>query len=239
MYLFVSRFIIRYVGTLCICVAAARTTKALRKHFLQKLPGLEITDFDVKGGGAVAGQVTTNGNRIPIGIAENFYTCVAGISMFFCVFVVALAVRWKLALITMSNVPGMILFYGACAGAIIPIENDLERLYSQAGTIAQYALGSIGTILAFGAQGKVLGMYDGYLQSAYKIGQMKAVISGVMFSIQTFFTLAANYFAFWQGSRLYQSGEIADVGEFISHFQCHSRRHSIGLLPSPAESHHQ
>ena len=59
-YLFVARFLLGYVGTLCICIAAARTTKSLRKHFLEKLLRQEITYFDVKGGGSVAGQVTTS-----------------------------------------------------------------------------------------------------------------------------------------------------------------------------------
>jgi ATP-binding cassette, subfamily B (MDR/TAP), member 1 len=59
-YLFVARFVLGYVGTLCVCIGAARTTKALRKHFLEKLLRQEIAHFDIKGGGAVAGQVTTS-----------------------------------------------------------------------------------------------------------------------------------------------------------------------------------
>jgi ATP-binding cassette, subfamily B (MDR/TAP), member 1 len=59
-YLFVARFVLGYIGTLCVCIAAARTTKALRKHFLEKLLRQEIAHFDIKGGGAVAGQVTTS-----------------------------------------------------------------------------------------------------------------------------------------------------------------------------------
>jgi ATP-binding cassette subfamily B (MDR/TAP) protein 1 len=59
-YLFVARFVLGYVGTLCICIAAARTTKSLRKNFLEKLLRQEITHFDVIGGGSVAGQVTTS-----------------------------------------------------------------------------------------------------------------------------------------------------------------------------------
>ena len=124
-YLVVARFVLGCVGMLCICVAAAGTSKALRKRFLQRLLRLGIAHFDVYGGGAVAGQVTTNGNGIHPGIAEKLYPYVVGISMFFTAFVVALAVQWKLALITMSIASGMILSCGACVGAIIPIENEL------------------------------------------------------------------------------------------------------------------
>ncbi|KAI7325846.1 putative ABC transporter [Hortaea werneckii] len=215
-YLFVARFVCGYVGTLCICTAAVRTTKALRKRFLERLLRQEITHFDVEGGGSVASQVTTNGNRIHLGISEKLYTCAIGISMFFSAFVVALVVQWKLALITMSIVPGIILACGACVGAIIPIEAKLGQLYSQAGIIAQDALGSMKTILAFGAQGKIVSMYDEYLRAAHRVGKKKAIIFGVLFASQTFFTLAGTALAFWEGARLYQSGEIADVGKVIT-----------------------
>lgn len=58
-------------------------------------------------------------------MTEKLYTAVVGISMFFAAFVVALAVQWKLALITMSIVPGMLLSLGACMGVIVPIETKL------------------------------------------------------------------------------------------------------------------
>jgi ATP-binding cassette, subfamily B (MDR/TAP), member 1 len=64
------------------------------------------------------------------------------------------------------------------------------------------ALGSIRTILAFGAQGKIVKMYDDYLQAAFQAGKKKSLVFGVLFSSQTFFTLAGNALAFWEGSRL-------------------------------------
>lgn len=45
-----------------------------------------------------------------------------GISLFFSAYIVALAVHWKLALITMSIVPAMVLLVGGCVGLDAPIE---------------------------------------------------------------------------------------------------------------------
>lgn len=64
------------------------------------------------------------------------------------------------------------------------------------------ALGSIRTILAFGAQGKIVKMNDDHLQAAYKAGNNKALVFSVLFSSQPFSTLARNALAFWQGARL-------------------------------------
>jgi ATP-binding cassette subfamily B (MDR/TAP) protein 1 len=63
-YLFVARFVIGYLGTLCICIAAARTTCALRKDFLDKLLRQDVAHFDKEGSGSAATQVTTSKDSI-------------------------------------------------------------------------------------------------------------------------------------------------------------------------------
>ena len=90
------------------------------------------------------------------------------------------------------------------------------RVYSRAATIAQDALSSMKTILAFSAQEKIVTLYDEYLQTAYNKGKKKSILFGVLFSSQTFFTISGTALAFWEGSRLYQSGEIPDVGKVIT-----------------------
>jgi len=59
-YLFVARFVLGYFGTLCICIAAARTTCALREDFLDKLLRQDVAHFDKNGTGSAASQVTTS-----------------------------------------------------------------------------------------------------------------------------------------------------------------------------------
>ena len=59
-YLFIARFVIGYVATLCICVAATRTTRALRKAFLDSLLRQEVWYFDKEGNGSPSTQVTTS-----------------------------------------------------------------------------------------------------------------------------------------------------------------------------------
>jgi ATP-binding cassette subfamily B (MDR/TAP) protein 1 len=61
-YIFVARFVIGYLGTLCICIAAARTTCALREDFLDKLLRQDVAHFDKGGSGSAATQVTTSKN---------------------------------------------------------------------------------------------------------------------------------------------------------------------------------
>ncbi|KAL9110312.1 MAG: hypothetical protein Q9227_005043 [Pyrenula ochraceoflavens] len=211
-YLFVGRFVIGYVATLCICVAAARTTNSLRKAFLENLLRQEVSYFDKPDNGSPATQVTTNGYRVNQGIAEKLYTLVMGISLFFSSYIVALAVQWKLALIIMSIVPANILVIVVCIGIDAPIEARIVKLYSQAATVAQDALGSIKTIHAFGAQRKVVEHYNQDLQTAHQEGNKKTLIYGVMFSVGTFLVMSGTALAFWEGFRMFQGGEIKSIG---------------------------
>ncbi|KAI4731416.1 putative ABC transporter [Aureobasidium sp. EXF-10728] len=215
-YLFVGRFVIGYVATLCICIVAARTTNALRKAFLESLLRKGISHFDLQGNGSAATQVTTNGHRINQGVAEKLFSLVMGISLFFSSYIVALAVQWKLALITMSIVPAIVLITGGCIALDAPIEARITRIYSRAATLAQDALSSIKTIHAFGAQEKIVEWYDEYLQKAHNEGKKKSLLYGVLFSGQTFLVMSGTSLAFWQGFRMFRSGEIANVGTVLT-----------------------
>lgn len=73
-----------------------------------------------------------DGNRINQGIAEKLYTGVMGLSLFFSSFIVAIAVQWKLALITMTIVPAMVVIIGGCIAIDAPIEArvvSIERVW--------------------------------------------------------------------------------------------------------------
>lgn len=54
--------------------------------------------------------------------------------------------------------------------------------------------------------------YDEYLQIAHKEGNKKSLLFGILFSAQTFLVMSGTALAFWEGFRLFQSGEIANVG---------------------------
>ena len=68
------------------------------------------------------------------------------------------------------------------------------------------------TVHAFGAQEKLVNQYEQFLQAAHKEGNKKSILYGIMFSTQTFLVMCGTALAFWEGFRMFQSGEIANVG---------------------------
>ncbi|KAK3679818.1 hypothetical protein LTR78_000194 [Recurvomyces mirabilis] len=211
-YIFIAVFLVRYLGTLGVCIAAVRTTRSIRRAFVESTLRQEVSHFDKEGGGSAATQVTTNGNRINQGIAEKLFSLIQGIALFFSAYIVALSVQWKLALITMSIVPAIIAVLGTCMTIIIPIETRITKTYSRAAVLAQDAISSIKTIHAFGAQQKIVKKYDGFLEEAHKEGNKKSILFGIFFSTQTFLVMSGTALAFWEGLRMYRSGEIPNVG---------------------------
>ncbi|KAJ9615533.1 hypothetical protein H2200_001608 [Cladophialophora chaetospira] len=215
-YLFIGKLVTTYIATASVNIAATRTTRALRKAFLEKTLRQEIWHFDSQSNGATATQVTTNGNKIQTGIAEKLVFVIQGLAMFLSSFVVALSAQWKLGLIVMSVVPAIFVMTGGCIAIDATVEAKILPIYSRAAVLAEEAFSSIRTVHAFYAQKKLARRYDIFLQQAHKMGKKKSPIYGVLFSTQFFCVYSGTALAFWQGFRMYQSGEIDNVGKVFT-----------------------
>lgn len=215
-YLFIARFVVVYIANVTVTIAAIRTTRTIRRTFLEKTLRQEIWHFDKQSIGSISSQVTTNGNRINQGIAEKLAAVWQGTSLFFSAFIVALVVQWKLALIIMSIVPGIILVTSTCIAIDAVLEARITRFYSRASVLAQEAISSVKTVHAFWAHNKMVKGYDEYLGLAHKEGMKKCPLYGVLFSTEYFCVLCGTALAFWQGFRMYASGEIQSVGTVLN-----------------------
>lgn len=215
-YLFVAKFVLVYIYSLGASVAAIRTTKALRLDFLQSLLRQDITYFDSKEGGSPSVKVTTNGNSVNNGISDKLLLLIQSISTMISAFIIALAVNWKLALICVCILPTIIIVTGLSATIDIMQEGRITKIYSEAGLLAEEVFSSIATVHAFWLHPLMFKKYDALLAETERLGMKKSPNYGVMFS-SSFFCVYAGYgLAFWQGIRMYISGEIAQPGTIIT-----------------------
>lgn len=215
-YLFIGKFVLTYVATTTITISGIRTTRVLRQSFLEHLLRTEIWYFDAANISSPATQITTNVTRINQGISEKLALLIQGLAMFFSAFIVAIAVQWKLALITLSVVILFFIILGIGMSIDAPIEAKVQAAQSQASSFAQEVLASIRTVHAFWAQNRMITRYDGYLEQAHQQGKKKSIVYGIMSSATYFCVYAGNALAFWQGFRMYQSGEIDSVGDVFT-----------------------
>lgn len=215
-YLFVAKFLLVYIHTVCISMAAIRTTKALRVDFMTSLLRQEIAYFDSKDAGSPSVKVTSTANLINQGISEKLSLTIQGISTLITAFIVAFAVQWKLTLITIGIVPAIIVVTTVCMAIDSKTESKLLSIYSRAGLLAEEVFSSIATVHSFWLHPEMAKRYDILLADAEKEGMKKSPNMGILFCFEFFAVFAGLGLAFWRGVRMYADGEIAQSGKVVT-----------------------
>lgn len=162
-------------------------------------------------------QATTNGNNVNNGISEKLTLTIQGLSTFVAAFIVAFAVQWKLTLITISIVPTIIVVTGICVGIDTKNESKLLGIYSKAGSLAEEVFSTVRTVHAFWLNPLLSRKYDRFLDDAMTVGLKKSPNYAVLFSTEFFCVYSGYGLAFWQGIRMYWSGEIPQSGNVYVH----------------------
>ena len=213
-----------------ISTNAIRTTKNLRVAFVRQTLRQEIGFFDSPASGSVSGNVTTNSNLVSQGVSEKFGLAVQAVSTFFAAFAVAFAVQWKLTLITICIVPTIVIVTGVCAAIDTVQENRIMSIYSGAGQLAEEIFSSVRNAHAFWAYPKLSRKYESILDEAHAVAKKKSPNYSILFSIE-FFSIYCGYgLAFWQGIRLYHSGEVTQPGQIVTYLTPNS--HPSCYIPS-------
>jgi ATP-binding cassette subfamily B (MDR/TAP) protein 1 len=215
-YLFVAKFVLVYIYTTTISIAAIRTTRALRLDFLEHTLRQNIAYFDSADVGSVTTQATTNGNNVNNGISEKLALTLQGMSTFVTAFIVAFAVQWKLTLITISIVPIIIVVIAICVIFDTKTETAILSIYSKAGLLAEEVFSTIRTVHSFWLHPLLSRKYDSLLDDAMKVGLTKSPNHAVLFSTEFFCIYSGYGLAFWQGIRMYTSGEITQSGQVFT-----------------------
>ncbi|KAH6884073.1 P-loop containing nucleoside triphosphate hydrolase protein [Thelonectria olida] len=214
-YLFVAKFALTYLWTMLISITAIRTTKALRIDFVRQTLRQEVSFFDSPSS-SVSGQITTNGNLINHGISEKLGLIVTGLSTFFTAFIVAFAVQWKLTLIVICIVPVNIVVTIICVIFDTGYEFAMFDIYSRSGSLAEEAFATIRTAHAFWAFPKLSKRFSSILEDASKIGAKKSLIYAILFPTEFFCIFSGYGLAFWQGIKMYSTGEITQPGTVVT-----------------------
>ena len=119
-------------------------------------------------------------------------------------------------MIIIGIIPAILLAIGICIPLDAPIEARIGKIYSTAAVLAEEAFSSVRTVHAFWALDQITEKYEQFLQSAHVEGKKKSPIYAVLFSVQYFCIYAGIALAYWQGYRMYRSGEIPDVGKVFT-----------------------
>ncbi|OAQ98396.1 hypothetical protein LLEC1_04360 [Akanthomyces lecanii] len=214
-YLFIGKFVLTYIWTVAVSITSIRVVKKMRVDFVRQTLRQEIPFFDAPSS-SISSQITTNGNLITNGIAEKLGITIQAIATFVAAFVVAFAVQWKLTLIVISIVPVNIVVTVICIMFDMVYEYKMFDIYSKSGTIAEEAFATIRTAHAFWAFPKLSRRFTDILEEARQVGNKKSIIYAILFSFEFLCIFSGYGLAFWQGMRMYASGEITQPGTVVT-----------------------
>ena len=105
---------------------------------------------------------------------------------------------------------------GGIVGSDQKIEAKLLKRYEDCSAIAEDALGSIRTVVAFGAVNKFVKKYENILTQAEKDGKRRGPLVGLMFACQYFFMFIGWAIGFFLGAYLFKRGYISDPGRILA-----------------------
>lgn len=202
-----------------------RTVRALRIDCINRTLRQEVAFFDNGNTGAIAVRLSTNSSHIQQGMAEKLGLIVQATSALITAFVVALAVQWKLALITICIIPAIVITTGIGIAIDASQENRCMKLYGKAGSLATETFSSIRVVHAYWSQPRMIERHNQILDDAQKQGMRKSLNWGLLYANEFFFVFAGYGLAFWQGIHMYARGEIEAPGKIITYckllsFEC-------------------
>ncbi|KAG8630774.1 hypothetical protein KVT40_002393 [Elsinoe batatas] len=215
-YIFIARFVLTYIFISAFTISGIRISRTIRQAFLRATLRQEIAYFDSGEGGSVTMKVTTNGNQLQNGISDKVGSTVQAMAACIGAITIGLVIQWKLMLITLSIAPVMLIVIGVVVTFITKIESRQLKIFSAAGALAEDIVGSVRNVQAFWMRPRLVQRYDQYLEQAHAEGRKQSVPWGFLFSIEYFCIYAGFALAFWQGIRMFRSGEITNPGDIVA-----------------------
>ncbi|KAK0487110.1 ste6-like protein [Armillaria novae-zelandiae] len=207
-YIGIGMFACTYVYMMAWVYTAEAIAKRIREHYLEATLRQDIAYFDNVGAGEIATRIQTDTDLAQKGLGEKVPIAVSCVAAFICGFILAYARSWKLALAMTSIIPVIVV-----AGAAMNIRlsrniSKILRLIAEGGSVAEEVISSVRTVHAFGVQGTLAQVYNGYLLKSHVIGISTAMWIGVCIAIILFTVYAAYALAFYFGTTLIISGDL-------------------------------
>nr|QSQ85911.1 transporter [Preussia typharum] len=199
-YLFIGKFTLVYVWGLGFTYAANRTVQTLRLTVLSRVLHRSVSYHDARTPGSLSNTITSQCNSIQAALADRTGVIIQALSMLFSAFAVAFSQSWQLTLVMLGVVVVTMGLMGFIIGNDQKFEGSLLKLYEECSLVAEDALGSIKTVVAFGAVHKFLAKYENIVARAEKVGKKKGPFVGMMFAAQYFFMFIAWAIGFWFGA---------------------------------------
>jgi ATP-binding cassette subfamily B (MDR/TAP) protein 1 len=187
----------------------------LRLAYLTALFRQPISAIDLLPLGRPTDTITTSSNTVQIGISERLATLIQSLALLVGAYAIAFRYSWALTLVSSSAILFITIIYSVTVPIFLNRQRDIDLAHEKASSIASEALGTIRTIVACGAEGKLNARYAEWVNTAKKRGMKLAPLFGFQLA-PSFFAMYANFaLTFWFGAKQYAAGDVSDPGQIV------------------------
>ncbi|KAL2635589.1 hypothetical protein R1flu_007068 [Riccia fluitans] len=173
-------------------------------------------DKDENNSSQVAARLASDATLVRAALGDRMSVILQNAAMLGLAIILSLILQWKLALVILATLPGLIasaisenLFLKGFAG-------DVAKSYSRATQVAGEAVSNIRTVAAFNAEDKVKFLFDQELVGPGKQTFLKGQISGFGFGFSQLLMYGGYALGLWYSGKLVQDG--AAFGDVIKVF---------------------
>ncbi|KAF5272755.1 hypothetical protein FQA39_LY07782 [Lamprigera yunnana] len=191
-----------YVSTVLFNYSALSQTFRIRDIFLAKILDQDVSWYDVHQTGDFASRVADDLKKMEEGIGEKVAIVIYYETIFVTSILQGLILGWELALICMVSFPITTISMGFISWISTKLAKQEMEAYGEAGAIAEEALSSIRTVVAFGGQKKEEERYDKLLLFACKNNITRLFFNGITNGIMWLFAYGSYSLGFWYGVKL-------------------------------------
>jgi ATP-binding cassette, subfamily B (MDR/TAP), member 1 len=188
----VIAFIVSFFQVRMQMVVAQRASSRIRTLYFRSLMRQDFEWYDSESSGELTTRVSSDVDLIQAGIGDKVGSAVQFVSSFVAGFLIAFVYSWQLTLVILSVAPLLAVCGVLFAKSATESVGEGQTAYGAAGSIASEVLSLIKTVSAFGGQEEEARRYEKQLDSAYKRGVKKSLVTGVGYGI-TFFIIFCIY----------------------------------------------
>jgi ABC-type multidrug transport system fused ATPase/permease subunit len=170
MALFLGRWALNSINKFCFRMIGIRISSAVRLHYLQALFAQSVHVIDSMPPGTAATTITATANTLQLGVSDHLGTFLQHNGTIWAAFIIAFIWSWQLTLVTSSLIVYLMVVISILTPLVMKWQAKSLEADARGTAIASEALGGIRSVMAFGAQDRIVSRYEAQVNEAMRRG---------------------------------------------------------------------